>query len=164
MDGDSFQKFGIGQSVRRKEDPRLLTGAGKYVDDINLDDQAYAVVIYSPHAHARILSVDTSEAEAADGVIAVYTGKDWAAGEYPSLPILSAVQESRDGSKIRAPFRPCLVSDRVMYVGDSVAMVIAESWEQARDAAELVMVDYEPLPAIMDARKAVQDGAPQLWK
>lgn len=163
MDGDSFQKFGIGQSVRRKEDPRLLTGAGKYVDDINLDGQAYAVVIYSPYAHAKILSVDTSEAEAADGVLAIYTGKDWDPEKYPSLPVVSAVQESRDGSKIRTPARPCLVSDKVMYVGDSVAMVVAESWEQARDAAELVMVDYDPLPAITDARKAVQDGALQLW-
>lgn len=163
MDGDTFQKFGLGQPVRRKEDPRLLTGRGRYVDDINLDGQVYAWAMYSPHAHARILSLDTSATEEADGVIAVLTGKDWAEGNYGPMPIVSPVMESRDGSKIRAPFRPCLAHDRVLFVGDIVAFVLAESFEQARDAAELIEIDYDPLPHVMDAREATADGAPQLW-
>ena len=163
MDGDTFQKFGLGQPVRRKEDPRLLTGRGRYVDDIDLDGQVYAWAMYSSYAHARILSIDTAAAETSDGVVAVLTGKDWAEGNYGPMPIVSPVQESRDGSKIRAPFRPCLAHDRVLFVGDIVAFVLAESFEQARDAIELIEIDYEPLPHVMDAREATADGAPQLW-
>jgi carbon-monoxide dehydrogenase large subunit len=163
MDGDTFQKFGLGQPVRRKEDPRLLTGRGRYVDDINLDGQIYAQAIYSPYAHARILSIDTSAAEEADGVVAVLTGKEWAEGDFGPMPVVSPVRENRDGSPIRAPFRPCLALDRVLFVGDIVAFVLAESSQQAKDAAELVEIDYDPLPHVLDARAATADDAPQLW-
>jgi carbon-monoxide dehydrogenase large subunit len=163
MDGDTFQKFGLGQPVRRKEDPRLLMGRGTYVDDINLEGQAHAWVVYSPYAHAKIGEVDISDAKEADGVIAIYTGADWAAEDRPTLPIISPVTEGRDGFKLRAPQRPCIASERVMFVGDVVAVVVAETRDQARDAAELIMIDYDPLPVVTDAREAVKDGAPQLW-
>src|SRR6516225_11879740 len=139
-------KFGIGQPVRRFEDVRLITGRGRYQDDIVLPRQAYAVFLRSPHAHARIVSIDVEAARAAPGVLAVYTGADYKADGL-SMPKAAMPRKKRDGSPMFAPQRPALVVDRARYVGDPVAMVIAETLAQAKDAAELVEVDYEPLPS-----------------
>ncbi|MDD9928739.1 MAG: xanthine dehydrogenase family protein molybdopterin-binding subunit [Rhodospirillaceae bacterium] len=153
-------KFGVGQGVPRWEDPRLLRGGGRYSDDQNRPGQAYGYVVRSPHAHARILSIDTADALAAPGVLRVYTGDDMA--EYGSVPCLVA-REKADGSPMFTPPNRPLRQDRVRYVGDYVAFVVAESHTQARDAAELVAVDYEPLPSVTDTEDTVRDGAPAVW-
>ena len=157
-----MENYGIGQPVRRKEDLRFLTGQGRYVDDISLENQVYGCVVRSAYAHARILEVDTSEAEKVPGVIAVLTGKDWDADGLGPIPTRTPAKNS-DGSPVPVPKRPALNSERVRYVGDGVAFVVAESIEAARDAVGLVEVDYEPLPALVDARSAVADDAPAVW-
>ncbi len=155
-------KFGIGQPVRRFEDNRLVTGRGRYQDDITLPRQAYSVFLRSPHAHARIRSIDTEAALAAPGVLAVYTGEDYAADGL-SMPKAMMPRKKADGSPMFAPQRPALVIDRVRYVGDPVAMVIAETLMQAKDAAELISVDYEPLPSVTSTAEAAGTDAPRLW-
>ncbi len=155
-------QFGIGQSVTRKEDPRFLTGRGQYVSDINLANQTHAVFIYSTHAHADIKSIDTSAAEAAPGVVAVLTGQDYAGdGMGPAMPEM--MPEDMGGPKGYRTQQMPLAVDRVRYVGERVAVVIAESEAQARDAADLVSIDYSPLPAVVRAVDAVADGAPQIY-
>ncbi len=154
-------KFGIGQPVLRVEDPRFITGRGRYVDDFELPQQAYGVAVMSPHAHARIKRVDTTKAKAAPGVLAVLTGADVIAdklgGFAPPMP------EDMGGPKgFRTP-RAILEADKVRAVGDRVAFVVAETLTQARDAAELIEIDYEPLPAVIAAEDAVKPGAPALW-
>ena len=139
----TVEKFGVGQSVRRIEDPRLLQGFGRYADDVSLPHQAYAVVVRSPHAHAAVRSIDTSAARAAAGVLAVFTGADLAADGIGDLPT-DRSRKRRDGSAAFATPRPALVRDRARHVGDPVAFVVAETMEQAVDAAELVVVDYAP--------------------
>jgi aerobic carbon-monoxide dehydrogenase large subunit len=124
-------KFGIGQPVRRFEDVRLVTGRGRFQDDTRLPQQVYAVFLRSPHAHARILSVDTQAAVAAPGVLAVYTGDDYNADGL-SMPKATMPRKKADGSPMFAPQRPALVIDRVRYVGDPVVMVIAETLMQAK--------------------------------
>src|SRR5262245_17601240 len=131
-------KFGVGQPVRRFEDTRLVTGRGRYQDDVTLPRQAYAVFLRSPHAHPRIRSIDTQAAAAAPGVLAVYTGKDYAADGL-GMPKAVMPRKKADGSPMFAPQRPALVVDRVRYVGDPLAMVIAEQLMQAKDAAELIV-------------------------
>ena len=158
----TVEKFAIGQSVRRVEDPRLLRGFGRYSDDVSLPHQAYAVVVRSPHAHAVILSIDTSVARQASGVLAVLTGADLAADGLGDLPT-DKTRKRRDGSAAFATPRPALVRDRVRHVGDPVALVVAETPEQAVDAAELVAVDYEPLPAVAATADAARPGAPAVW-
>jgi carbon-monoxide dehydrogenase large subunit len=155
-------KFGIGQPVRRFEDSRLLTGRGRYQDDVVLPRQAYAVFLRSPHAHALIRGIDADAARRAPGVLAVYTGADYAADGL-AMPKAAMPRKKADGSPMFAPQRPALVIDRVRYVGDPVAMVIAGTLEQARDAAELVMVDYEPLPSATNTAQAAAPGAPRVW-
>ena len=155
-------EFAVGQPVSRREDPRLLMGRGRYIDDINLPGQAHGVVVRSPHAHAHIRKLDTKEALAAPGVMAVLTGADCAADGLGLLPC-DQNHFRRDGSDMYRPPRPILVADRVRLVGDYVAFVVAETQAQARDAAELVSVDYEILPAVSAADLAAGDGAPQLW-
>src|SRR5215831_11623424 len=140
-------KFGVGQPVRRFEDVRLLTGKRRYQDDANLPGQLYAVFLRSPHAHAVIKSIDTTVAAAAPGVKAVYTGADYAADRL-AMPKAAMPRKKADGSPMFAPQRPALVVDRARYVGDQVAMIIAETLAQAKDAAELVEIDYEPLLAV----------------
>ena len=152
---------GIGDRVLRKEDQRFLTGRGRYSDDIALRDTTYAVFVRSPRAHARIKSVDTKEAAAAPGVVAVLTGADLADDKIGGL-ICGWMIHSRDGSPMKAGAHPALARDVVRYVGDAVAMVIAATRNQARDAAERVMVDYEELPAVVDPAKAQAPGAPQI--
>jgi carbon-monoxide dehydrogenase large subunit len=157
-----MNKFGIGQAVRRVEDQRFLTGRGRYVDDVSLPHQCYGVVVMSPHAHATIKRVDTSAAKAMDGVLAVLTGADAIADNLGGFPPLFT-PEDMGGPKGYKTARPVLIADRVRCVGDRVAFVVAETLAQARDAAERVVVDYEPLPSVVTLEAAVADGAPKLW-
>ncbi len=152
---------GIGQPVRRKEDQRFITGSGRYTDDFKLERQTYGYFVRSPHAHAAIKSIDSSAALESDGVIAVLTGKDLAADELGGL-ICGWMVHSKDGSEMKAGAHPALAVDKVRYTGDHVAIVIAESLAQAKDAAELVEVDYETLPSVSDGLKALEGGAPQV--
>jgi carbon-monoxide dehydrogenase large subunit len=158
----TVEKFAVGQSVRRVEDPRLLQGFGRYSDDVNLPNQAYAVVVRSPHAHAVIRAIDASAARAVAGVLAVFTGADLAADGLGDLPT-DRTRKRRDGSPAFATPRPALVRERARHVGDPVALVVAQTTEQAVDAAELVAVDYEPLPAVASTADAVRAGAPAVW-
>jgi aerobic carbon-monoxide dehydrogenase large subunit len=155
------QKFGIGQPVSRLEDPRFITGRGRYVDDISLPLQCYGVVVMSPHAHARIKRIDTAKAAAADGVIAVLTGADVEADQLgrfsPMMP------EDMGGPKGFRTLRSILAIDRVRSVGERVAFVVAETTAQARSAAELIAIDFEPLPAVTAITDAVKPGAPVVW-
>ena len=158
----TVEKFAIGQSVRRVEDPRLLQGFGRYSDDVNLPHQAYAVVVRSPHAHAGLRSIDTAAARNAAGVLAVLTGADLAADGLGDLPTDKS-RKRRDGSPAFTTPRPALIRDRVRHVGDPVALVVADTMERAVDAAELVAVDYEALPAVAATADAVRPGAPAVW-
>ena len=155
-------KFGVGQPVRRFEDTRLVTGRGRYQDDVTLPGQAYAVFVRSPHAYARIVSIDTQAAAAAQGVLAVHTGADYKADGL-AMPKAAMPRKKADGSPMFAPQRPALVIDRVRYVGDPVAMVIAETLMQAKDAADLVAVGYEALPSVTSTAEAAAAGAPRVW-
>ena len=151
----------IGESLRRKEDYRFLTGAGQYTDDIVLANMAQCYFVRSPHAHAKIRSVNKTAALAAPGVIGILDGHDVAADKINGLPCGWLIT-STDGQPMKEPPHPILALDKVRYVGDHVAMVVAETYEQARDAAELVEVDYEPLAAVVDVRDAQAKGAPTL--
>ncbi len=155
-------EFAIGQPVTREEDPRLLTGRGEFLDDVNLHRQVWGYVLRSPHAHARIVSVDTSKAKAAPGVLAVLTGDDWAAENYGGLPCEDS-RKRADGGPMFHPPRPALVTGRVRFVGDYVAFVVAETRAQARDAAELIEVEYEILPAVSSVEAAIAPGATAIW-
>lgn len=157
-----MMKYGIGQPVTRSEDPKLLRGEGNYTDDVNLDGQAYGVMVRSPYAHGTLNGIDTAEASAAPGVIAILTGADLDAAGLGTMKC-GLPLKGRDGSPINYVPRPALATDKVRYVGDPVAIVIAETATQARDAAELVELDIDPLPAVTDARAATEAGAPQLY-
>jgi carbon-monoxide dehydrogenase large subunit len=145
----------LGTSVKRREDAALITGKGKYTDDLQVPDMTYAVIVRSPHAHARIRRIDVSKAAAAPGVVAVFTGRDLRnedrGGVVPTAWLLP---------DIKTPDHPILATEVVRYVGDGVAVVVAESRYAAADAAELVEVDYEPLPVVVDPEKAAAEGAP----
>lgn len=149
----------IGKSVKRVEDKRFITGRGRYTDDIVLPNMTYACIVRSPHAHARIKGVQTSAAAAAPGVVAVFTGADIAKAGVGGVPCGWQVN-FKNGDTMKEPPHPLLVADKVRFVGDAVAVVIAESRSAAKDAAELVDVDYEVLPAVVDPAKALEDGAP----
>ena len=149
----------IGESLRRKEDYRFLTGAGQYTDDIVLANMAQCYFVRSPHAHAKIRSIDKSAALAAPGVIGILDGQDVAADKINGLPCGWLIT-STNGEPMKEPPHPILAFEKVRYVGDHVAMVVAETYEQARNAAELVVVDYEPLAAVVDVRDAQAPGAP----
>jgi carbon-monoxide dehydrogenase large subunit len=152
---------GIGASVRRVEDRRFITGKGQFVDDINRPGQSYAVFVRSPYAHATIKSINTAAARSAPGVLGVFTGEDLARDKVGNLICGWAVQ-SKDGSAMKAGAHPALAVGKVRYVGDQVAVVIAETLAAARDGAELVAVDYDQLPAVVDVAKAQGAGQPQL--
>ncbi len=152
---------GIGVSVRRKEDSRFLIGKGNYTDDINVVGQTHAVFVRSPHAHATLNGIDTSAAAAASGVVAIFTGDDLAADGIGPL-ICGVTVTSDDGEPHRAPVHAALAQDKVNYVGDHIVVVIAESLAEARDAAELVEVDYGVLPAVTDTATAADDGQQQI--
>ncbi|HET9149978.1 MAG TPA: xanthine dehydrogenase family protein molybdopterin-binding subunit [Alphaproteobacteria bacterium] len=155
-------EYALGQAVPRSEDPRLLRGAGCYIDDIVLPRMAHAAVLRSPHAHANIRSLDVKEALAAPGVLAVLTHEDWKASGWRDIPS-GGDYKRRDGSPMFVPPSPALVKDRVRRVGDPVAFVVAETAVQAMDTAELIAVDYEPLPAVTAATEALKPGAPAVW-
>ncbi|QPC41456.1 xanthine dehydrogenase family protein molybdopterin-binding subunit [Kaustia mangrovi] len=156
-----MSETGIGKRLPRMEDHRFITGKGRYTDDINLPRQTYAAFVRSPHAHAKINGIDTSQAEGAPGVVAVLTGEDVAADGIGGL-ICGWMIHSKDGSPMKAGPHPILAQGKVRYVGDHVAVVIAETKAEAQAAAELVEVDYDPLPAVAETAKASADGAPQI--
>ncbi|MFN8375130.1 MAG: molybdopterin cofactor-binding domain-containing protein [Anaerolineae bacterium] len=147
----------FGSGIKRREDPRLITGKGKYTDDMALLGMVHMAVVRSPHAHARIKSIDTSKAKAAPGVVAVYTGADLTG--LGNLPCAWLVPNSN----LKTPAHPALAKDIVRYVGDGVAIIIAENRYLAQDAVEMVEVDYEVLPAVVSPEEATQSGAPQLF-
>ncbi|HEX7970020.1 MAG TPA: xanthine dehydrogenase family protein molybdopterin-binding subunit, partial [Stellaceae bacterium] len=149
---------GIGVPVRRKEDARFLTGQGTYTDDINRHGQVYAHILRSPHAHAKIGKIDTAVAKDAPGVVAVFTGADMQVGGLPCGWLI----KSKDGTPMAEPPHPVLAQGKVRHVGDPVAVVIAASRAEARDAAELIEIDYDVLPAAVTAEDALKPGAPQL--
>jgi carbon-monoxide dehydrogenase large subunit len=155
-------KFGIGQAVRRVEDARFLTGAGRYVDDMVLPGMAHGVVLHSPHAHARIKSIDVSKAKAAPGVLLVLTGADAAVDEIGSQTA-AMMPEDIGAPKGHRTHLPALQAEMVRFVGDRVAFVVAETEAQARDAADLIEVQYETLPAVGQLEEAAKDGAPKVW-
>src|ERR1700733_12433415 len=157
-----MSKFGIGQAVRRTEDQRFTTGSGQYVGDIELARQSYAVAVLSPHAHALIKRIDVSAAKAAPGVVCVLTGADAAADNVGGIPPFF-LPENWGGPKGFAPTRPLLVSDRVRCMGAHGGFVVAETAARGCHPAELVVVDYEPLPAVVDLEQAAQAEAPKIW-
>ncbi|HSL51724.1 MAG TPA: xanthine dehydrogenase family protein molybdopterin-binding subunit [Candidatus Deferrimicrobiaceae bacterium] len=155
-------EFGVGQSVKRFEDVRLLRGEGRFHADVNLPGQVHAVLVRSPHAHARIRAIDTAAARRAPGALAVFTGADVARDGLGTMK-MTLKRTRPDGSPMFAPPHRGLALDRARHVGDPVAMVVAETLAQAEDAAELVRVDYEPLPAVTDTAAAAEPGAPAVW-
>lgn len=156
-------EFALGQPVPRFEDPRLLRGGGQYADDVSMPAMAFGHVLRSEHAHARIKRLDTTKALQAPGVLAILTGQDWAASGFGDLPVPNGPLKRRDGSPLYRPPYPAIAKDVVKWVGDNVAFVVAETMEQAADAAELIEVDYEPLPAVISIEEAISPGAPRVW-
>jgi len=152
---------GIGASPRRKEDQRFLTGAGNYTDDINIQGQTYAYFLRSPHAHAAIRKIDTRAAAAAPGVVAIFTGADLAEAKVGGLPCGWLITDV-NGQPMKEPPHPLLAQGKANHVGDQVAVVIAETYLQAKDAAELIEVDYDVLDAVADVATATQPGKPQV--
>jgi carbon-monoxide dehydrogenase large subunit len=152
---------GVGASVKRKEDQRFITGKGQYTDDINRPGQTWAVFVRSPHAHATLKKIDAAAALASPGCLAVYTGADIAKDKVGNL-ICGWMIHSKDGSPMKAGAHPALAQGKVRYVGDHVAVVIAETLAQARDAAEKVVVDYDVLPAAVDVATTQNAGQPQI--
>ena len=157
-----MSKFGIGQAVRRVEDHRFLTGSGAFVSDMTMPRQCFGVLVLSPHAHATIRRVDVAKAKASPGVLCVLTGADAVTDNIGGIPP-HFMPEAWGGPKGYSTTRPVLIADRVRCVGDRVAFVVAESEDHARDAAELVAVEYEELPAVVGVEEAVRPEAPKLW-
>src|SRR5579863_9227273 len=160
----------IGRSILRKEDQRLLTGKGRFGDDFNIVGQAHAVMLRSPHPHARIGHIDATEARAMPGVLGIFTGADCAADglkPIPHSPVPSTKYDMRltapGGGKVVVDRHVLLPVDKVRHAGEAVAMVVAESKEQALDAGEAISVAYEPLPFVTDAEGALEPRAPCLW-
>lgn len=153
--------FGVGQAIRRVEDKRFLTGAGQYTDDINVPGQVYLVVLHSPHAHADIVSINTDAAKAAPGVVGVLTQADLDALKIGDILNLAAPPDL-NGKTLEVPARPALARGRVRYVGEPVAAVVADSISNAKDACELIEVEYSELPAVVDLKTAITAGAPEV--
>ncbi len=149
----------IGKSVKRLEDKRFITGKGNYTDDIVLPGMTHGYILRSPYAHARIVRIDTSAAEATPGVVAVFTGKDIATTGIVGVPTGGQVN-FRNGDTMKEPPHPLLVTDKALHVGDGIAIVLAESRELAKDAADMIEVEYDVLPAVANPAKAAQPGAP----
>ena len=158
-----MNRFGIGQPVRRVEDQRFLTGRSRFVDDMQLPHQVCGAVLMSPHAHARIRSIDTKAAMQAPGVLLVLTGADVKTAKLGGIPP-AFMPEDMGGPKGYRTSRPLLASDKVRHVGERVAFVVAETLDQARSAAELIEIDYEPLPAVVNVEDAVKEGASRIWE
>src|ERR1700751_4611609 len=155
-------EFAIGQPVPRFEDPRLVKGHGRYIADMTFPGTAFGYVLRSPHAHARIRKIDTAKAKAAPGVLAVITGADYKAAGFGDLPVPGGLKR-RGATPGYRPRYPALVEDRVRMIGDYVAFVVAETYYQAVDAAEMIEADSEPLPAIVSTGDAVKPGVPVVW-
>jgi carbon-monoxide dehydrogenase large subunit len=162
MNEDAMGEFAIGQPVPRFEDPRLIRGGGRYIADMTFPGTAFGFVLRSPHAHARIRKIDTAKAKAAPGVLAVITGADYKAAGFGDLPVPGGLKRRGDTPGYR-PRYPALVEDRVRMIGDYVAFVVAETYYQAVDAAELIEIDYEALPPIVATGDAVKPGMPLVW-
>src|SRR5215831_6587848 len=155
-----MEKYGIGQGITRFEDQRLLRGEGRFQNDVTLPGQCHAVIVRSMHAHARIRSIDAQTARRAPGVVAVFTGSDLARDKLGTMK-MTLKRKRPDGSPMFAPPHRGLAQERVRYVGDPLALVIASTAAQAADAAELVRVDYEPRPAVTSTAEAI--GGPAVW-
>ena len=162
MNATPMERYGAGQPLRRKEDRRFLTGAGKFIDDVSMPHMAHLFILRSPHAHARIESIECQAAAGSPGVLAVLTGGDWLADGLGGIPTRTPAKNS-DGSPVPAPERQGLVAARARFVGDAVAAVVAESAQAARNAAELIEVEYRPMAAVVSAREALAPGAPLVW-
>jgi carbon-monoxide dehydrogenase large subunit len=158
----ALAKFGIGQPVLRSEDPKLVRGEGRFTDDVSLPGELHAVMVRSRHAHGIIRAIHNDAALKMPGVLAVYTGADLVAAGYDTLKCIVPFK-NRDGSEMRKPARNALPTDKVRYVGDPIACVVAETLLQAKDAAEAVDVDIEPLPAVTNPEDAVRAGAPVIY-
>ena len=156
-------QYAVGQPVLRKEDDSLVRGAGRYTDDVNLAGQAFAVMVRSNHAHGNIRGLDTEAARAMPGVLAIYTGADLIAAGMREMPPRQAVK-NRDGTPMKNPPRPVLAADKVRFVGEAVAAVVALTAAEAKDAAEAVVVDVDPLPAVTTASAGLAPGAPELHR
>jgi carbon-monoxide dehydrogenase large subunit len=157
-----MQKYGVGQPVRRKEDDTLVRGKGKYTDDFSLPKQAYGWVVRSSHAHGVLKGIDTTAARTMPGVLGIWTGADLVGANFNPFTCGMPLK-SRDGSPLLQTNRMPLATDKVRYVGDAIAFVVAETLAQARDAAEAVELDIDALPAVTDAAEAAKPGAPQLY-
>jgi aerobic carbon-monoxide dehydrogenase large subunit len=155
-------KYAIGQPVLRSEDPVLVRGEGRFTDDVSVAGQLYAVMVRSRHAHGVIKKIDTEAARKMKGVLGAYTAAELAAAGYGTLKCIVPFK-NRDGSEMKKPARYALATDRVRFVGDPVAFVVADTINRAKDAAEAIEVDIEPLPAVTDPEQAVNAGAPQLY-
>jgi carbon-monoxide dehydrogenase large subunit len=161
-DDSAVGRFGSGREVKRIEDAALLAGAGRFADDVSTSAQTYLVFLRSPHAHARIVAIDTAAASAMPGVIAVLTGDDLVAAGVKPLP-LAPMFKRPDGSPGATPLRPGLAHETVRFVGEAVAAIIAETRDQAKDALEAIVVEYDELPMVTDLTEATAEGAPQIW-
>src|ERR671936_1845219 len=161
LEAFALMKFGIGQPVPRSEDPILVRGQGSYTDDVKLAREAYAVMVRSHVPHGVIKRIDTSAARNMPGVLGVYTGTDLA--DYGTLKCIVPFK-NRDGTPMKQPPRPALPTDRVRFVGDPIAFVVAETLLQAKDAAEAVEVEIESLPAVIRPEEAARPGAPVLYE
>jgi len=155
-------EFAVGQGVSRFEDPRLLRGGGRYIDDLKLPGMAHGVVVRAQHAHAKIVGIDTTAAKAAPGVLAVLTAADIKAAGLADIPVPGGLKR-RDGTPMYKPRYPILAETHVRWVGDAVAFVVAETVAQAQDAAEMVVVDYDELPAVVSTAAAANPGTPKVW-
>lgn len=155
-------EFAVGQPVPRFEDPRLLKGGGNYIDDLSFPNMVFGHVLRSPHPHAKILGIDTAAAQKAPGVAGIFTGDDWLKSGFGDLPRAEG-RKKRDGSPMYRPHFPALAKDRARYVGDPVAFIVARTAAQAQDAAELVVVDYEPLDCVTDLVEVAKPGSPLVW-
>src|SRR5579863_7607352 len=156
------ERFAVGQPVPRSEDPVLLRGEGHYSDDISLPGQAYCVMVRSAQAHGVLRGIDTAAARAMPGVLAIYTAADLAKGGIGALPPRQ-VMNNRDGTPMLTPVKHVRATDKVRHVGDAMAAVIAETLAMAKDAAEAVVVDIDPLPAVSEPAAAAAPGAPLLY-
>jgi aerobic carbon-monoxide dehydrogenase large subunit len=161
-DGSTIERFGSGRAVRRIEDAGLLAGAGTFTDDFSMSGQSHLAFLRSPHAHARIVAIDTSPALAIPGVLAVLTGADLVAAGVKPLPV-EPMFVRPDGSPGATPLRPALAQEVVRFVGEQVAAVVAESAEAARDALEAIIVDYDELPVVTELGEATAEGAALVW-
>src|SRR3954466_2012527 len=155
-------RFGAGQPVKRLEDQRLLTGKGQFIDDKPDDGALWLYVLRSPHAHARIVSIDTQAAAAMPGIEAIYTGADLVADDIGTIPTLTIFQRP-DGSPMTVPPRRLLAHETVRFAGEPIAAVVATSRVAAQTAAEAIAVEYEVLPSVVDPLEATKPGAPVVW-